>query len=368
MLTSTCLVDSCKEYLNALSEDGGECSGSDHKDTKGGTWQVGDEDVSYHALGQPVPPKQDAINELVVSDVLEAQSVNKGSGAPLDPWPLDSLNSVHPTSCHSHNDYDQDIPLFSALSAGCAGVEIDVWYSNDDAEIGHTSPTSGRTMKAQYVDPIRAILDHNNGGSPGSNGVFSAEPNRSLDILVDFKTSDDETLDAVVAALQPLRDGGYLSYFDGSDFVEKQVTVSCSGNAPFDRIASGDGVPDRDVFYDAKVDEWDSKYSDQNSNYASANFKDAIGNPGSVDSFSQDQKDAVSAQVGPAHDAGLLVRYCKKPKPSHHMAKPGVRRSMLTFSAIDELPGDYMWEPLAELGVDRLNADDLSDTARLARI
>lgn len=35
---------------------------------------------------------------------------------------------------------------------------------------------------------------------------------------------------------------------------------------------------------------------------------------------------------------------------------------------LDDLPGDYMWEPLAALGVDRLNADDMYDTARLPRI
>lgn len=311
LLTITPSAESCKNYLNTLSADGGKCSGTDNKDTKGGTYQVGSDDVSYHAIGEVVPPKQDALNKLLFTTVLESQSVNKGSGAPLSPWPLDSLNGVHPTVCHSHNDYDQEIPLFSALSAGCAGIEADVYYSNGDAEIGHTSPTAGRTLKAQYIDPIRAILDHNNGGAPGSNGVYAAAPSQSLDLLIDFKTSATETLDVVVAALQPLRDGGYLSYFDGSSFIQKQVTVSCSGSAPFDRIATGDGVPDRDVFYDAKLDPWDAKYNSQNSNYASAQFKDAIGNPGSADSFSQSQKDAVSQHVSLAHDAGLKVRYCK---------------------------------------------------------
>ena len=285
-------------------------------DTKGGTWQVGSDAVSYHALGEQVPPGQDALNTVFTGSAISAQSINTGSGAPLNPWPFDSLNGVHPTSCHSHNDYDQHVPLFAALAAGCVGVEADVFLSGGDAIIGHDSPQSGRTLKGQYVEPIRAILDHNNGGSPGDNGAFAASPSQSLDLLIDFKSSDTGTLDAVVAALQPLRDGGYLSYFDGSNFVQKQVTVSCSGNAPFDRIQSGDGVPNRDVFYDAKLDAWDSAFSSQNSNYASASFKDAIGNPGGVDSFSQSQKDAVSSQVSTAHDAGLKVRYCMLHHPT----------------------------------------------------
>ncbi|KAK6066340.1 hypothetical protein SCUP234_12120 [Seiridium cupressi] len=336
-------ADSCKKYLNALSADGGKCSGKENTDTEGGTWQVGNEAVSYHALGEQVPPTQDALNKLYTKEALVAQTVNTDNGAPLDPWPLDSLNKVHPAACHSHNDYDQAVPLFLALSAGCVGIEADVYASGGDAIIGHDAPKAGRTLKSQYIGPLRAILDHNNGGSPGSKGVFAAAPDQSLDLLIDFKSSDTKTLDYVVTALQPLRDGGYLSYYDGSRFVEKQVTVSCSGDAPFDRISTGDGVPKRDVFYDAKLDAWDSKYDSTNSNYASASFESAIGNPGSASSFTQDQKDKVSQQVSTAHGAGLKVRYW-------------------------DLPGDYMWEPLEALEVDRLNADDMSDTARLPRI
>ncbi|OTA99336.1 hypothetical protein M426DRAFT_325257 [Hypoxylon sp. CI-4A] len=339
----TISAESCQNYLLALSADGGKCSGETNHDTKGGTWQVGDDGVSYHALGNEVPPKQDAINKLFSGAAIGAQSVNKGSGPPLDPWPLDSLNGVKPTACHSHNDYTRNIPIYSAMSAGCVGIEADVFYSGGDVIIGHTAPTPGRTLSVQYIEPLRSILDHNNGGSPGSNGLYKANPGQSVTLLVDFKTSSDGTLDAVVKALQPLRDGGYLSHLDGGSFVEKQITVVASGSAPFDRISSGDGVPDRDVFYDAKVDDWDSKYNSTNSYYASADFESAVGSPGSADDFSQSQKDKVQFQVQDAHSAGLIVRYY-------------------------DLPGDYLWESLAALGVDRLNADDMYDTARLTRL
>ncbi|KAI1136314.1 hypothetical protein F5Y05DRAFT_390958 [Hypoxylon sp. FL0543] len=339
----TISTQDCENYLLALSAEGDECSGETNHDTKGGTWQVGNNGVSYHALGNEVPPKQDAINKLFSGAALDAQDVNKGSGPPLDPWPFDSLNSVKPTSCHSHNDYTRNIPIYSAMSAGCIGIEADVFYSGGDVIIGHTIPTPGRTLSVQYVEPLRAILDHNNGGSPGSNGLYQAEPTRSVTLLVDFKTSDTQTLDAVVKVLQPLRDGGYLSHVEGGQFVEKQVTVVASGSAPFDRINSGDGVPNRDVFYDAKVDQWDPEYTSINSYYASADFETAVGSPGSADAFSQDEKNKVSSQVQPAHSAGLKVRYWN-------------------------LPGDYLWEPLSALGVDRLNADDMYDTARLPRV
>jgi hypothetical protein len=313
-------------------------------------------------LANQVPPKQDAINKLFRGSALGTQSVNKGSGAPLNPWPLDSLGSVKPTNCHSHNDYERDIPLFSAMSAGCVAFEADVWLSGSDVIIGHILPTPGRTLKAQYVEPLRAILDHNNGGSPGSTGVYTSKPSQSVVLMIDFKTSDAKTLDAVVAALQPLRDGGYLSRVEGGKFVEKQVTVVASGSSSFDRINTGDGVPNRDIFYDAKVDGWNAKYNNLNSYYASADFKDAIGNPGSANSFTQAQKDKVRSQVEQAHSAGLKVRYCKLIYTLYLMA------SNLQTCFSDNLPGEYMWEPLKELGVDRLNADDMSNTARLPRI
>lgn len=296
---------SCVQYLSTLSAAGGDCYGTEHHDTKGGTYQVGNNQVSYHALANTVPPQQDAINKLLYDDVLAAQKVNTGAGPPLSPWPLDSLNSVLPVACHSHNDYDHDIPLFQALSAGCVGIEADVFLVNGDVSIGHVLPTIGRTLGLQYIQPLKAIIDHN-GGS-----VYKAKPTQSVVLLVDFKTSDAGTLDAVVKSIDPLRQAGYLSRLENGVFVEKAVTVVASGSAPFDRISTGDGVPDRDVFYDAHVDDLGAEdYSSQNSVYASADFQAAVGNPSSA-SLSQDEVNTINDQVGGAHQRGLIVRYCK---------------------------------------------------------
>ena len=42
--------DDCKKYLKKMSEVNGKCYGKDNIDTKGGTWQVGAEKISYHGL------------------------------------------------------------------------------------------------------------------------------------------------------------------------------------------------------------------------------------------------------------------------------------------------------------------------------
>lgn len=303
----------CRTYLLALSAAGGKCSGEINSDTKGGTWQVGNNGISYHALAYKTPPKQDAINKPFRGAALQAQSINKGGSAPLNPWPLDSLDSVKPTVCHSHNDYDGELPLYGALSAGCIGIEVDVWYLLGNLLIGHTLPTPGRTLAAQYIQPLRAILDHRNGGSPGSKGIYAASPSQSVVLMIDFKSSDSRTLDAVNAALQPLREGGYLSRLEDGRFVEKQITAVASGSSSFERISTGDGVPNRDIFYDAKIGEWGSQYTNLNSYYASADFQDVIGNPSNASSFTDAQKDKVRQQVEQVHSADLNVRYCEFP-------------------------------------------------------
>jgi hypothetical protein len=323
--------------LKSLSVPGGRCSGKTNWDTKGGTWQVGNSAVSYHALGNKVPPKQDSINKIHRNGPLETQKVNTRDRAPLNPWPFDSHKDVKPTNCHSHNDYEQDIPLWSAMSAGCIGIEADVHFYGGDLLIGHILPKILRTLKAQYLEPLKAILDHNNSGKPGDVGLYPASPSQSIVLLVDFKTSDARTLYRLNEELEPLRHSGYLSRVEKGKFVERQITVVVSGSASFDQVTAAQGGLNWDIFYDAKVDEFQaqytangamyrpfsSKYNNTNSYYASADFRDAIGNPKNVQSFTAEQRNKTLLLVNNAHAIGLKVRYCKQfPHPASVMFFP----------------------------------------------
>ena len=327
------------------------CYGEEFQDTKGGTWQVGKEEISYHALPFRVPPKEDALNKLWTDGAINRQSVNKGKGSPLNPIPLDSHKDVKPVTCHSHNDYDREVPLFQALAAGCVSIEADVWYINDDeVDIGHALPTLGRSLRSHYIEPLREILDHNNDGADGNVGIFKAKPDQSFTLLVDFKTKNTKTLDAVVSSLEPLREKGYLSYVDGDQFIERQITIVASGSAPFDRVASGDGIPDRDVLYDAHADDLGGQdYSTLNSYYASADYANV-------------DQNAIEQQVTKAHEIGLKVRYCEYIRSSQ------ITGTHITNSLTGGLPSEDIWEDLIGQGVDRLNADDMSNTARLPRL
>ena len=120
-------------------------------------------------------------------------------------------------------------------------------------------------------------------------GLFSNDPKQSLTLLVDCKTEGGRTWPLLVERLNPFREKGYLTHFNGSDVVYGPITVVASGDAPLHLLL--ENTTYRDVFYDAPLDNltfpaeitaddyksMDSTYNPSNSYYASADFRTAIG-------------------------------------------------------------------------------------------
>lgn len=273
---------------------------------------------------------------------------------PLSGW---FTHGVTPVPCHSHDDYWRQVPLYSALAAGCISVEADVWLDGDELRVGHTLPTvlRGHTLRNLYLDPLLAMLQRHdpryaNDTIPAGQdpvGVFANDLSQTLVVLVDVKADGESTWPLLMEQLQPLREGGYLTYFDGSGLVQRPITVVVSGDAPFHYI---EDTTFRDVFYDAPLDKLhfspesspdfeDSRYSTSNSYYASVNFRESIGSL-PTSQLSQAQLAKVRNQIRVAHERGLKVRYWDTPKwPT------GLR--------------NYVWRVLVQEGVDILNVDDL---------
>lgn len=297
----------------------------------------------------------------------------------INHWPTDISREIIPKGCHSHNDYWRRVPLYSALQAGCTGVEADVWLFNEELYVGHTSSSLSprRTLRSMYVDPLVEILDkqnpitslHRTVDSP-PNGVWDTDPDQPVILLIDFKTDGAATWSAVVKDLEPLRERRYLTYFNGRDLVPGPVTVVGTGNTPFDLVTANSTY--RDIFFDAPLDrlvDGERHFESQatpyakksnglgqglsgmpgainahtfnitNSYYASVSFKKAIGFPWPFH-FSQHQMGLIRAQVRIAHRHGLKVRY---------WALPSWPRSLR----------NHVWRILAQEGVDMLNVDDL---------
>ncbi|KAI5283688.1 Altered inheritance of mitochondria protein 6 [Ascosphaera aggregata] len=306
-----------------------------------------------------------------------SSSINEPTDALVFPPSLSLTRGVKPVSCHSHNDYWRPRPLYSAVHAGCIGVEADIWLYSDELYVGHTTSTlePNRTFNHLYVRPLVEILDARNtrrtlkGETP--NGVFLEAPHQTLVLLVDFKMDGQETWPFFMDQLNPLREKGYLTYYDGSRRVDGPVTVVGTGNAPFHLIASNS--THRDIFYDAPLARLSEgggymesyrpefghafqavksvrspssassspyqNYDFTNSFYASASFMKSIGTCWAW-MLSKSQVNTIRSHVRDAHEKGLYVRYWSSPTFPH-----GFR--------------DRIWRLMIREGVDMLNTDDL---------
>ena len=315
----------------------------------------------------------------------------KDVGPEISHWPTDISRDIIPARCHSHNDYWRPVPLLSALQAGCVGVEADVWLFDNELYVGHTTSSLApkRTLKNMYINPLLDILERQNprtsfhdpaDGRP-LQGVFDTEPSQTLVLLIDFKTDGEATWKNVVAQLSPLRERGYLSYFNGTDVVEGPITVVGTGNTPFNLVMDNTA---RDIFFDAPLErlaEHDevveshpdpdqqavqtesstenvgqglsgipaanirpNTFNSTNSYYASVSFKTSIGLPWSFH-LTEAQMIKIRAQIQAAHRRGLKVRY---------WGLPSWPRSLR----------NHIWSVLVREGVDILNVDDLQSATK----
>lgn len=312
-------------------------------------------------------------------------------------WPTDFSADIHPAACHSHNDYWRKEPLFSALHAGCTGVEADVWLYGQELYVGHSTAalTPERTLRSLYIDPLVKILDQQNPLTSlhtsldhPLNGVFDTDPAQTLVLLIDFKNEGQAIWPYVSDQLDPLRQKGYLTYFNGSDVIDGPITVVVTGNAPFHAVVASSHY--RDMFFDAPLALMErlsdmappgehptpqaasinglpsglSKrttedqgqglsgsapsnpaiYSRANAYYASVSFQSTIGWPWRG-RLSEGQLEKIRKQIAGAHSRGLKVRYWGVPNWPRGMR-------------------NYLWRTLVEEGVDYLNVDDLDSATQ----
>lgn len=307
-------------------------------------------------------------------------------------YPTDFTKDILPIPCHSHNDYWRPVPLFSALRAGCTGVEADVWLYNDDLFVGHNraSLAHNRTFQSLYVNPLVKILEQQNPHTEyyngTANGVYDEEPERTLVLLIDVKTGGADTLPWIVKQLQPLRERGWLSHVENGVVQQRPITVVGTGNTPFDLVTANSTY--RDVFFDAPLElMWEpltisasangdspsddinestlptpstpavdagqgmtgitasSTFDSTNSYYASVAFQKSVGRlwRGKV---TPKQLKIIRGQVRGAHRRGLKVRYWDLPSWPISLR-------------------NHVWDVLVKEGVDMLNVDDLKGVSKM---
>jgi hypothetical protein len=340
-------------------------------------------------------------------------------------WPTDFTRDIHPIACHSHNDYWRREPLYSAIHAGCTGVEADVWLFDEELYVGHSvsSLTPNRTLTNLYINPILDILQKQNPIThfhpeleKTPNGVFDTAPFQSLIFLIDFKTDGDALLPYVQSQLAPLRQRNYLTYFNGSTVIDGPVTIVATGNAPFDLLVSNPTY--RDIFFDAPLDQMASidlafsspqntdqkdPYSDEVITTPLPSAPTQAANAPLFPSHSENQPDSPSTNQNINHNVGQghsghapLNPATYNPQNSYYASVSFIKsigfpwRSRLSHAQLSliraqirgahaqglkvrywSIPSwprglrNYIWRVLVREGVDVLNVDDLGETGIL---
>lgn len=177
-----------------------------------------------------------------------------------------------------------------------------------------------------------------------NSGVWDTAVDQTLYLFIDVKTSGPETFKAVIAALEPLRQKGYLTTVkDGKTVTNGPVTIIGTGETPLELVAP---VKNRDYFFDAPLAALnDPKYADITgvvSPVASTDFLEAVGKitRDTDPILTEDQLKALRDQISTATERGIGARYWNTPY------FPIRTRNLV-------------WRTLLREGVILLNADDL---------
>jgi len=252
------------------------------------------------------------------------------------------VKNALPVPVHSHNDYLQRIPLWEALGSGCISVEADIHFKNSNLLVGHNSQglDKTKTLRAMYLDPLQKLiaLRNKNINRKGHhwNGIFDKAPQQSIVLLIDLKTSAEETFAELNAQLQPLRNLNFLTHWNGTHRVERPLTIVASGNTLFTSILSLNSSH-RDILFDADAtrlvsqgDDWTDasapifKFNVSNSYYASTKVADARVRKYDFPEGSEQERslmdgsnpqfvDAMESQLKQAKVRGLVTRYWDVP-------------------------------------------------------
>ena len=211
---------------------------------------------------------------------------------------------------HSHNDYEQDIPFWTAYKNGLNSIEIDLFLKNDSLYVTHSESEiiADRTIEHLYLNSLSKVASSQLGIK------------KKLQILIDIKSESHTTLNRLIKT---------LNYYP--EIIDKEnISIVISGNRP---------IPKKYVDYpDFIYFDYQSLYPIENEKIwkkialISLNFKKYSSWNGVEDMSVEDFKKLDS-----------LV------KMAHYNKKP------LRFWGTPD--NKIAWEVFKELGVDYINTD-----------
>lgn len=192
---------------------------------------------------------------------------------------------------HSHNDYEQPLPFWTAYNEGFGSVEADIFLRQDSLLVAHdpSGLALHRSLQQYYLDPLAACVKKN-------NGYVYADKKKQLQLLVDIKTASIATLNKLIEKLR-----NYPSLINA-----RSLRIVISGNRPdqttfnsYPSFISFDGVLSQE--YTAEEMNRIALLSDNIANYVHGK------------AMTSEERDQIQAAVAKAHALKKPVRFWGTP-------------------------------------------------------
>jgi len=218
---------------------------------------------------------------------------------------------------HSHNDYAQKVPFWSAYANGLNSIEVDVFLKNDIlfATHGEAEIVTDRTIESLYLKPLLNVISMNLGEQ------------QKLQLLIDIKSEPYSTLKALMDVLNK-----YPDIIDNEN-----ITIAISGYRP--KEAEYSTYPDYIKFDYQSLDDVKDQNSWDKVALISQNFRNFSSWNGKGRLTAEDYK-KVKTAIDKAHSFN---------KPFRFWAAPDSKTA---------------WKALRDLGVDFINTDLPYESAR----
>ena len=134
---------------------------------------------------------------------------------------LSGYSQYSTLNAHSHNDYQNKIPFWTAYNAGFGSIEADIWAVNGVLMVAHQEKeiTAERTLDQLYIQPIVKLFKTNGGKAWAKN-------NNTLQLMIELKSSVEPTLSLLVQTLKQ-----YPEVFD-QKVNNRAVRIVITGKQP----------------------------------------------------------------------------------------------------------------------------------------
>lgn len=100
-------------------------------------------------------------------------------------------------NAHSHNDYEQPTPFWTAYNEGFGSIEADIYLYHDSLLVAHepNELSLHRSLEQYYLEPLVSCIKKN-------NGYVYADKKKQLQLLIDVKTDAIPTLNKLIEILE----------------------------------------------------------------------------------------------------------------------------------------------------------------------